>query len=135
MEGCGPLFGNLFICVEVSRVVFLGLYDSNAHIPYFETCVERPRYLPSEIHARQDQVLRNGVCEHSLFLHGFEAAKNQWQQVDLCFVPLMVVERYVAPNSTGRNGINVRGCTDVPLYSFGRIQSGVAVIERRNTYP
>ena len=65
VEGYGPLSGNLFM---------LGLYDSNAHIPYFETGVESSRYLPSEIHARQDQVLRNGMSEHSLFLHGFEAA-------------------------------------------------------------
>lgn len=69
-----PLFGNLFMCLEVRCLVFLGLYDSNAHIPYFETGVESPRYLPSEIHTRQDQVLRNGMSEYTLLLHRLEAA-------------------------------------------------------------
>ena len=48
MEDYGPLFGNLFMCVEVRCLVFLWFYDSNAHIPYFETGVESSRYLPSE---------------------------------------------------------------------------------------
>lgn len=74
VEGYGPLSGNLFMCVEVRCLVFLGLYDSNAHIPYFETGVESSRYLPSEIHARQDQVLRNGMSEYALLLHRLEAA-------------------------------------------------------------